>query len=234
MIYGAVAAGGTGSRMGADIPKQFLEINSVPIIIRTIRKMVEKTDRVFVGVVSEWFDYTCDLVEKFKLSEKVTVVKGGSNRMETLYRIVLEIEAESLVSDEDILITHDAVRPFINNRILEEGIEKCRVFGASGTFVPAVDTIAVSMDGATLYNVPKRENMYITQTPQTVKLKLLKNVLEENVCRFEEFTDVCGMLNVLGFKVGFVHGEYTNIKITNPGDLVIARGILGELNDENR
>jgi len=228
MIYAAVAAGGTGSRMGADKPKQFLEIGGVPIIIRTLKALSEKTDRIYVGVVESWVDYTTNLVSRFELSQCVTVMAGGNNRMETLYKIICKIEDENAVTEDDILLTHDAVRPFINNRILQENIEKCTVYNACGTYVPAVDTVAVSSDGVMLSGVPKRNTMFLTQTPQTGKLKLLKNLFENNIHRFEEFTDLCGMLNELGIPVAFVRGEYTNIKITTPSDMVVARGILGE------
>lgn len=228
MIYAAIAAGGVGSRMGADMPKQFLELSGEPVIIHTVKAFRENVDRVYIGVVSDWVKYTEELLEKFGLEDFATVVNGGANRMETLYNIICKIESETPSGEEDILLTHDAVRPFINNRIINENIEKCRQFGACGTYVPAVDTIAVSEDGLLLSSVPKRSTMFNTQTPQTAKLKLLKSVFEENISRFEEFTDLCGMLNAIGVKVALAEGEYTNIKITTPSDLITARGILGE------
>ncbi len=228
MIYAAIAAGGVGSRMGADRPKQFLELAGVPVLIHTVKAFLGKVDRVYIGVVQDWADYTKNLLAEYKLNGFATVVNGGANRMETLYKIILEIEAESSVGDDDILLTHDAVRPFINDRILDENIEKCRVFGACGTYVPAVDTMAVSVDGEMLTSVPVRSTMFNTQTPQTARLSILKKLFEENTHRFEEFTDLCGMLRCLGVEVAIAKGEYTNIKITTPSDLITARGILGE------
>lgn len=228
MIYVAVAAGGVGSRMGADKPKQFLNVADIPVIIHTVKAFKGKADKVFIGIVEEWLSYTKKLLEQYSLADFVTVVPGGTNRMETLYNIICKIEAEHGLNEEDILLTHDAVRPFINDRIIEENIEKCKKYGACGTYVPAVDTIAVSKDGEMLSTVPQRSTMFNTQTPQTAKLFLLKKLFEQNKSRFEEFTDLCGMLNVLGVEVAMVRGEYTNIKITTPSDLITARGILGE------
>ena len=228
MIYAAIAAGGGGSRMNADKPKQFLELCGEPIIVRTVKAFKGKTDKVFVGVVPEWEEYTKQLLEKHNLDGYAFVVPGGANRMETLYNIICHIEAEGSVTDEDILLTHDAVRPFINNRIIDENITRCRKFGACGTFVPAVDTMAISENGEFLDSVPPRNTLYNTQTPQTVKFSILKQLLSENKHRFEEFTDLCGMLREFGIPVTMVRGEYTNIKITNPTDIKISQGILGE------
>ncbi len=228
MIYAGICAGGVGSRMGSDIPKQFLELSGVPVLIYTIKAFQERADHVYIGVPDKWLQYTENLIEKFHLNGFATVVQGGKNRMETLYNIILKIEAESSVGDDDILLTHDAVRPFINNRIIDENIEKCRVYGACGTYVPAVDTIAVSNDGVNLLSVPRRSTMFNTQTPQTAKLSLLKTLFEENKHKFEDFTDLCGMFNHLGINVAIVRGDYNNIKITTPADLITARGILGE------
>lgn len=228
MIYVAVAAGGVGSRMGADKPKQFLTVADIPVIIHTVKAFKGKADRVFIGVVEKWLSYTQELLEKYSLADFATVVPGGANRMETLYNIICKIEAEQGLNEEDILLTHDAVRPFINDRIIDENIEKCKKYGACGTYVSAVDTIAVSSNGEMLTSVPCRSTMFNTQTPQTAKLLLLKTLFEQNKSRFEEFTDLCGMLNVLGVDVAMARGEYTNIKITTPLDLITARGILGE------
>lgn len=228
MIYAAIAAGGTGSRMGSSIPKQFLNLDGVPLLIHTIKAFEGYVDWLYVGVLELYAAETEELLKKYGLDNFVSVVIGGNNRMETLHNIVCKIEADHSVGNDDIILTHDAVRPFINSRIVYENIEKCRFYGACGTFVPAVDTIAVSVDGEMICDVPKRSTMFNTQTPQTAKLLLLKKVLDENVHCFEEFTDVCGMLTILGYNVAIVQGEYTNIKITTPSDLIVARGIMGE------
>lgn len=228
MIYAAIAAGGVGSRMGSDMPKQFLELCGKPVLIHTVEAFCDHADAVYIGVVADWMEYTGQLLKDYKLDTFAKVVLGGKNRMETLYNIINKIEAESSASEEDILLTHDAVRPFINNRILDENIEKSRLCGACGTYVPAVDTITVSENGKTVTNVPKRSTMFIAQTPQSANLKLLKKLFDENTHRFEEFTDLSGMLVQLGVEVAMAMGEYKNIKITTPSDLITARGILGE------
>ncbi len=228
MIYAAIAAGGVGCRMGADLPKQFLDLCGEPIIVRTVKAFKEKADKVYIGVVSGWEEYTAELLKKHNLEDYAFVVTGGENRMETLYNIICKIEAESSVNEEDILLTHDAVRPFINNRIINENIEKCRKYGACGTFVPAVDTMAISDDGTLIKSVPSRETLYNCQTPQTAKLSLISSLLKKNKNCFSSFTDLCGMLSSFNIPVAMVTGEYSNIKITNPSDMKMSEVFVGE------
>lgn len=234
MVFAAIAAGGTGTRMGAELPKQFLELAGKPILIRTAEAFAETVDAVYIGVSPTWHKYTEELLRQYNLPVTVRVVDGADNRMATILKITEEIEAERTVSDDDIILTHDAVRPFINNRIVLENIEKCRAFGACGTFVPCIDTMGISADGKLLHSVPSRSTMYNIQTPQTAKFSVLKKAFEDNMCRLEAFTDLCGMLNSSGFAVAMAKGEYTNIKITTPADMTVARGIIGEREDANR
>lgn len=224
MVYTALAAGGIGRRMGAAVPKHFLEINGKPIIIITAEKFYDLSDKLFVGVTEDRKVYTKALFEKFNLSEKTEVVAGGGNRMETIYNILNEIEAKCSVTDNDIVITHDAVRPFVSKEIIIENINLCEKYSAAGTFVKTVDTICTSQSGGFVSSVPERSSLYNVQTPQTVNFKLLKNILEKHISDFEKYTDLCGLLCSEGIKTAMVRGEYSNIKITTPSDLKFAEG----------
>ncbi len=219
MIYSVICAGGMGTRMGGNIPKQFLLIDGEPILIKTVRRFIESTDFVFIGMTSDWIEYAENLLKKYNLFEKVKVVAGGSDRMATILNVVTEIEKSFSVSRDDIIITHDAVRPFVTERIITENIEMCKKHESVATFVSAVDTIAVSLNGKTLTEVPKRENMYNVQTPQTVKFGILKECLLKHKNNFSTFTDLCGMLLTSGKDVYMVCGDYSNIKITVPADI---------------
>ena len=226
MIYTAIAAGGVGKRMGAAVPKHFLEINGKPIIIMTAEKFYDLSDRLFIGVSDERKNYTKELFERFELSEKTEIVTGGSNRMETIYNIINEIEAKCTVTDKDIVITHDAVRPFVGREVILENIKLCEKNSAAGTFVKTVDTICSSPDGAFVLSVPERSLLYNVQTPQTVNFGLIKKILGKHTGDFEKYTDLCGLLCSEGINPAMVCGEYSNIKITTPSDLAFAEGIL--------
>jgi 2-C-methyl-D-erythritol 4-phosphate cytidylyltransferase len=219
MIYSVICAGGTGTRMGGDVPKQFLELDGEPIIIKTVRKFAENTGFVFVGMNPEWVEYTLKLFKQYNISEKVKVVAGGTDRMATILNVIYEMEKTFTVSDDDVIVTHDAVRPFVTEKIIKENIEMCKKYDCAATFVNAVDTIAVSLNGKTLSEVPKRENMYNVQTPQTVKFGILKESILKHKENFGAFTDLCGMLLSYGKEVYMVPGDYSNIKITVPADI---------------
>ena len=173
MIFGAILAGGTGSRMNiADMPKQFLPLGDKPIILHTLEKFLlcDKMDRVYVGVHPDWVGHMQDLLERqVPQRERVILVPGGGDRNSTIFNIVDKIEADWGESDDHLIITHDAVRPFVTLRILEENIEAARAFGACDTVVSAVDTIVVSENGETISQIPDRRLMYQGQTPQSFR-----------------------------------------------------------------
>ncbi len=230
MIYAAIPAGGTGSRMGADVPKQFISVKGKPIIIRTIEAFECLVDEVVVGILPEWKEHLDECIRTYLYNSKliVRVVSGADSRTATLLNVIREIEAINGINNDDIVITHDAVRPFINERIVRENIEMCKKYGAAATYVPAIDTIAVSQDGKIIDSVPERKNLYNAQTPQTVKLTVLKEIIEKIEGDPGRYTDLCGLLTEYGQQIAIVRGEYTNIKITNPADIKTAEGIIGE------
>ena len=175
MIYAGILAGGIGSRMNiSNMPKQFLNIGDKPIIIHTIEKFLlsNKIDRIYVGVNPDWNSYLVDIIEKDYnyLSEKIIVVDGGKDRNSTIINIISAIEKNNGLTDDDILITHDAVRPFVSIKMIEENIENCKSYNIIDTVVPAFDTIVVSEDGNFISSIPDRKTMFQGQTPQTFKI----------------------------------------------------------------
>lgn len=239
MIFGAILAGGIGSRMGlTNIPKQFLELGDKPIIIHTLQKFLLnlKFDIIYLGIHENWTGYMEDLVEKYIVDEenknRIKVITGGGDRNSTIMNIVENIEKNYILSDEDIIVTHDAVRPFVTSRILEENIEIAIKYGACDTVIPAIDTIVVSENGQTIKEIPNRQYMYQGQTPQSfkiLKLKKLYNELSKN--EKEILTDACKIFVIKGREVHLVRGEISNLKITTQEDYKIAQAMIGvELN----
>ena len=238
MIYAGILAGGIGSRMNiSNMPKQFLNIGDKPIIIHTIEKFLlsNKIDRIYVGVNPDWNSYLVDIIEKDYnyLSEKIIVVDGGKDRNSTIINIISAIEKNNGLTDDDILITHDAVRPFVSIKMIEENIENCKSYNIIDTVVPAFDTIVVSEDGNFISTIPDRKTMFQGQTPQTFKINKFMEYYskltdeEKNI-----LTDACKIFVLNGEKVFLVNGDFSNIKITTVTDLKIAKAILMEnLND---
>ena len=226
MVYAAVLAGGSGLRMGGNMPKQFLSVCSKPVIIRSIEAFLESgsVDCIFVAVSEDYIEYTKALIEKFICHGDITVVAGGKNRNETLLNVLREIKN---ISDDDVILTHDAVRPFIDKRIIDENIAAAREYGACNTVVPAVDTILQSADGKFINSVPARSEIFHAQTPQSFGVKKLLS-LYENLSddEMEKFTDSCSVFLAAGEKVFLVTGDRNNIKLTYPEDMERAENII--------
>lgn len=232
MIFAAVLAGGVGMRMNMpDMPKQFLQLDGKPIIIHTIEKFLqcEKVDCVYVGVHADWIPYMEELLQKHipETAARVKTVVGGADRNGTIFNIVDEIENAYGISDEHIIITHDAVRPFVTLEIIEKNIEAALQYGATDTVVPATDTIVVSLEGSVIHDIPNRAYMYQGQTPQSFKINILKQLyhsLTEEEKRI--LTDACKICVVRNYPVHLVEGSVTNMKITTVGDYEIAQAML--------
>ncbi|MGI6279386.1 MAG: 2-C-methyl-D-erythritol 4-phosphate cytidylyltransferase [Acutalibacteraceae bacterium] len=233
MVFGAILAGGVGSRMHmADMPKQFLPLGDKPIIIHTIEKFLacNRFEKVYVGVHADWINYLKDLVGKYIAASKdnICVVEGGKDRNGTILNIVAEIEKSYGESEDNIIVTHDAVRPFVTLRMIEENIDAAEKYKAVDTVAAAIDTIVVSEDGKTITDIPNRNKMYQGQTPQSFNINLLKR-LYASLSDEEKgiLTDACKICVVRNHPVYLVEGSYTNIKITTPGDYKIAQAMVG-------
>lgn len=236
MIFGAILAGGVGSRMNiADMPKQFLPLGEKPIIVHTIEKFLlnDKFDKIYVGVHADWLLHMSDLLKKYSLAdERIELVRGGKDRTESILNIIKKIENdESLgLSDNDIIVTHDSVRPFVTSRIIDENISMALKFGACDTVVSSVDTIITSKQGDTIDSVPERSTMYQGQTPQSFNLKLIKKLYDElTIGEKNILTDACKVCVLKNVPVRLVRGEYSNFKITTVTDYKIAQSMVGRL-----
>lgn len=229
-VYALILAGGVGTRMGNDLPKQYIEIGGKPIIVHTIERFVkhDEIDRVVVVCPEKWIDYTRNIIEENGLPiDSISIIAGGITRNETLMNAIRYIEETDGVTDDTIIVTHDSVRPFVTDRIISDNIKTIRECGACTTAIGAVDTIAISGDGQIIDQIPERNSMYQVQTPQTFKAKRLKEhyySLSEK--EKEVLTDATKICIIKGDEVRLVRGEAFNIKITYPYDLMVAETII--------
>lgn len=232
MVYGVVLAGGIGSRMGnVDRPKQYLHIGKKPIIVHTVEKFIinDNFEKVIVLCPAQWITYTKDLFRKhLPENSNVVVIEGGKDRNGTIMNAIRYIEETDGLNEETSLVTHDAVRPFVTHRILEENVEFVRKGIACDTVIPATDTIVESVDGETIDSIPNRANYYQGQTPQSFRAKRFKD-LYETLSEDERkiLTDAAKVFVVKGDKVALIKGETFNIKVTYPYDLQLAETLLG-------
>ncbi|QIZ10627.1 2-C-methyl-D-erythritol 4-phosphate cytidylyltransferase [Priestia megaterium] len=233
MIFAEILAGGKGTRMGnINMPKQFLTLNSKPIIIHTIEKFIlnDRFEKILVVTPKEWVNHAKDIIKKYIGKDaRIVVLEGGKDRNESIMSGIRYIEKNFGINDDDVIITHDSVRPFLTHRIIEENIEAAIKFGAVDTVIEAIDTIIQSEDGEFISNIPVRDTMYQGQTPQSFNIKKL--VTYYNALTEEQkmiLTDACKICALAGEQVKIVKGELFNIKVTTPYDLKVANAILQE------
>ncbi len=231
MIFGAIVAGGIGTRMGiSSMPKQFMDLGDKPIVIHTLEKFIlcDKIDYICIGVHKDWTVFMDDLLDKYRIKkEKIFIAEGGDDRNNTIMNIIDAIEKKFGEDDSHIIVTHDAVRPFVTLRIIQDNINSALAYGACNTVVSAVDTIVESLDGKTIKSIPDRRKLYQGQTPQSFKMKKLKDLYnslsqeDKNI-----LTDACKIFLLKNESVNLVNGEISNIKITTVEDYKIAQAML--------
>ena len=235
MLYYMIMAGGIGSRMNSpELPKQYLKIDDEPIIVKTIRNF-EDFGSFAAGVVCcpiDWIEYTkAMLLENGISSDSITVISGGKNRNCSVKNGCRFLSENYNITENDVILTHDAVRPFINSRIIKENISAVNEFGAANTVMPVYDSIIRSTDSEYLHECVKRDDIYRVQTPQSFRLKELETVINSLTDdELANYTDVASIFHNKGYNVRLVKGSDNNIKITTPFDLAVAQAIIANSN----
>lgn len=225
MNIAIIMAGGTGKRMNSDIPKQFLTAGGKPVIIHTLEKFqaAESIDAVTVVCAEGYIGYCRELVDAWNITKCLSVIPGGAERYDSSRKGVEEALriAKSLKTNEpDVtVLIHDAARPFIGERIINENIANASALGACETVSPMNDTVIRGKDGFA-EAVVDREDLFKVQTPQSFRLDVIKEAFERYDPAVDgPVTDDASLVLRLGGKVALVNGSPLNIKITTPEDL---------------
>lgn len=237
MVVAGIVAGGIGSRMGQyNVPKQFLELKSKPIIVHTTEKFLSSidVDFVIIGVHKDWVQYCEDLKSKYFPNEKkLFITEGGYDRNATIKNIIDKAKECCGASEDDIIITHDAVRPFVSLRIIKENRETAEKYNVCDTVIGSTDTIVHSADNDYISDIPVRNEMYQGQTPQSFKLGLFEEVYASMTKEeLDVVTDACKMFHIKGHKVKLVEGDVSNIKITFPFDYTMAKIMMEDIDND--
>lgn len=228
MKYVLILAGGVGSRMGnTDVPKQFIEIEHIPIIMYTIKQFynIQDINKIIVVIPEAWKEYFDSQLKKNNYSNVITVT-GGLTRYESVLN-GCEYINNNLKNDPDtIIMSHDAVRPFVSKNIIEEHLNVINYYSAVDTIIPVVDTI-VKLDGAKVVDIPDRTNLFMSQTPQTFMLHEYLDLCSGLTLKEKEkLTDVCKIYYLRDKKIGYTIGDTSNFKITTPIDLELAKSLI--------
>ena len=233
MVTAAIAAGGSGHRMGTETPKQFLEIAGVPVIIRTISVFLENPliDHIIVGIHPGWCEHLNGLIEIYiKDSSKISVIAGGADRNGTICNMVEKAAESFSLCDDDIFLTHDAARPFVESRIIAANIDAAGKYGVCTSAIAAADTILRCTEDGFVRDIPARREMYQCQTPQSFKYGLFKKVVSQlSEEELAAATDVSGLFLLMGYEVKIVEGSINNFKITYPEDLERAESLARKI-----
>jgi 2-C-methyl-D-erythritol 4-phosphate cytidylyltransferase len=218
-----ILAGGKGNRFGLDIPKQFAKVGGKTIIEHTLDVFQKHPliDEICVVSHKDWIWKIEEIIINNSLNKVKKIIEGGKERKDSSLSAIKAYENEK----ENInLIFHDAVRPFINDDIISECIERLKEFNAIDVAIPAVDTI-IKVKNNFIEDISNREELMQGQTPQCFKLSLIKKAYE--IAKKDpnfKVTDDCGVVKkyLPGEKIYVVKGDLSNIKLTHPQDIFIA------------
>ncbi len=229
MNIAIIFAGGSGVRMGAGIPKQFLEINGKPILIHTLQLFQEheEIDKIYVAMCEEYIEYTQDLARSWHIDKLAAVVAGGETAQDSIYHALLKAREEN--PEDSIVLIHDGVRPCVEYDVISDNIESVKKYGSAITSTPCYETILVSADGEKVDDVPLRRESFSAQAPQSFFLKDILRAHETIRSRengYEDMVDACTIYRALGNQPHIVQGNRGNIKVTTPEDVYILRSLL--------
>lgn len=224
MISAIILAGGKGKRMGAPVSKQFIEIKGKPIIYYTIKKFSEnkKIDNIVVVLSKDEVGYFKEnILEKYNLKVD-NIVIGGTERQDSVYNGLKSLED----TNTDIVLIHDGARPFISDRIIDDGIKFAQVYGACAPGVMPKDTIKIKNESNFSVSTPERGSLVAIQTPQVFKFNEILECHEKIKINNIVVTDDTMVAEKFGYSVYLYDGEYTNIKVTTPEDLILDEKLI--------
>jgi len=216
-----ILAGGSGNRFGGVLPKQFIKIAGKTVIEHTIEcfERHNLVDSILIVINPEFYDFMNEILLKNNFNKVKKILKGGKTRQDSSY-----IGLNGCDKDTDFVLFHDAVRPFVSERIITDIIEALKYYEAVDVAIPAADTIIKVNSDKIIEDIPKRQYLMRGQTPQGFRLSLIKNAYEIYMKNSSiSVTDDCGLIVKYNLApVYVVQGEEKNIKITYPEDVFMA------------
>jgi len=219
--FAIIVAGGTGSRMGTSIPKQFLLLNDKPVLYYTVKAFLEAYDDLQIilvlpedhtdmgrEIIDAWFDYS-----------RIQITAGGESRFHSVQHGL------QLVTEDGIVFVHDGVRCLVSPDLIHRCYDKALENGSAIPVVPAQDSVRILTEGDN--EAMERSKVVLVQTPQTFHSKILLAAFE--IDYKERFTDEATVVEAYGLKINLVDGDPGNIKITRPVDLLLAELIVEKM-----
>lgn len=220
-VTAVIVAAGNSTRMGG-VNKQFLLIDGVPVLIRTLLAFSQSdmVDEIIVAAREEDIPKMFAMIKEYKVLKVTDIVKGGKTRQESVFNAIRRSSPLS-----EYFAIHDGARPLVTEKIIEDTVCEAFSTGAAATGVRVKDTVKVVNENGFITATPDRNYLWAVHTPQVFERRLYLSAID-NVLNSELFTDDCKLLEEYGAEVKMVEGSYENIKITTPEDTDIAQAIL--------
>lgn len=228
MVEALIIAGGKGVRTNQDIPKQFINIDNIPILVYTLNAFQQhpEVDEILVVCIDGWHEILRAYARQFGISKLKQVIPGGSTGQESIRNGIMELKKHH--DGEDIVLIHDGIRPNVSQEIISGCIAQCRLSGSAITVIPCAEAMLLRQDeGGSSKEVVDRECLARTQTPQAFPLKKLLWAHEEAEKRgITKSVATCTLMIELGEEVCFCAGSEKNVKITTVEDIEIFKALL--------
>ena len=224
LVVALVPAAGRGLRMGGAVPKQFLSLGGEPLIVQSLRTLQASpvVDQIVLAVPFADVEYCKDeIVSRYRFTKVAKVVAGGAERQDSVRYALTQIP-----SDTEIVLIHDAVRPFVTQRMIEEVVAAARKEGAAIIALPMRDTVKQVRTDGTIERTVDRTPLWLAQTPQAFRRNWIESAHKKAHAEGIRATDDAFLVEWLGYSVTVVEGSGENIKVTRPEDLVIGEAIL--------
>ena len=232
---GIVLAGGKGSRMQSDVPKQYMELLGKPLLYYALKAFEESDVESVVLVTAEGEEDYCrkELVERYGFTKVVAITAGGAERYASAWNGLKCLKdrdamAQGESGETDIVLIHDGARPLVTAELINRLIAETEQYGACVAGMPVKDTIQMTDERGTITLTPKRDSLWTAQTPQAFEFSLAydayEQLMDESEINVTDDAMVVGMYNEIPIQM--VRGSYTNIKVTTPEDLVLAEAFL--------
>ena len=220
-VYALIVAGGSGTRMKSDVPKQFMLLNQRPVLMHTIERFIEYDPSIAITLVlpANQFDTWRNLCNTYGFGMQHQLVAGGASRFDSVFNGLKNIE------DNGVVFIHDGVRPLVSTETLKRCLEKTIEAGNALPVLPLVESIR-SVDGIN-NSVANRDNFVSVQTPQVFLIDEIKAAY--SFAKNKSFTDDASVLEHFGKKINLVEGNRENIKITYASDLIFAEALLTDI-----
>lgn len=227
MNIALLTAAGQGTRMGQDIPKQFLHIHDKPVIIYTLERFQNspQIDAIVLVTLEHWKDFIWTNARQFGITKLQWVVAGGETGQESIYN-GLQVLKKNCPPDSVVMI-HDGNRPMIDNDIISDSLSVFQKCGSAIAAIPCTEAVFKSPDGSTSNESIPREELWRTQTPHTYTLSDAAWAYDEAKKRgIKNTTAICTLMNLLGREIYFSKGSEKNIKLTTLEDIDIFKALL--------